>query len=72
MTKPTKQTYEESLDRLSEILDRLEECSLPLDEVVALFEEGVEHAENCDHRLLAFEAKMGELVAKKQKEQGKK
>jgi len=50
--------FEESLRRLEEIVDRLEGDELPLEEALALFEEGVKLAEECGKRLDAAEKKV--------------
>ncbi len=63
MTKKAK-TFEESMQRLEEIVGLLEENELPLDETIALFEEGLALSRTCEDRLKAFEAKVEEITKK--------
>lgn len=63
MTKT--RTFEESMERLDEILEILEANDQPLDETIQLFEEGLKLAESCDKQLSGFEKKVQELTKKK-------
>jgi len=55
--------FEESMKRLDEIVGRLEEDKLPLDDMIALYEEGVTLARACGEKLEAAEQKV-RLIAK--------
>jgi len=44
-------TFEDRLDRLKEIVERLERGDLPLEEGVALYKEGLELARSCGKQL---------------------
>lgn len=46
-----KKTFEESMARLEEIVSRLEKGEVPLDESIALFEEGTKLAAECGKKL---------------------
>ncbi|MGL1862747.1 MAG: exodeoxyribonuclease VII small subunit [Pseudodesulfovibrio sp.] len=46
-----KETFENKLDRLKEIVDRLERGDLPLEEGVALYKEGLKLAKACGKQL---------------------
>lgn len=46
-----KKTFEESMARLEEIVSRLEKGEAPLDESIALFEEGTKLAAECGKKL---------------------
>lgn len=50
--------FEQALERLEEIVDRLEAGSVPLAEAVALFEEGVQLRKRCLELLKEAEAKV--------------
>lgn len=63
MTKKAK-TFEESMQRLEEIVGLLEENELPLDETIALFEEGLALSKTCEDRLKAFESRVEEITKK--------
>ncbi|MBQ1355474.1 MAG: exodeoxyribonuclease VII small subunit [Solobacterium sp.] len=56
-------TFEESMARLEEIVRILEKNEKPLDETIALFEEGLKLVRTCDARLKSFETKIEEITA---------
>lgn len=63
MAKAKKEgSFEQSLNRLEEIVGRLEGDDLDLEESLALFEEGVKLAEACGARLDAAEKKVTLLI----------
>jgi exodeoxyribonuclease VII small subunit len=66
MSKTKKETgsFEDSMKRLDEIVEQLEEDKLPLDRMIALYEEGVGLARSCGEKLEAAEQKV-RLIAKK-------
>ena len=55
-------TFEEAVGRLEEIVRMLESGSAPLDESLALFEEGVELVKTCNSRLDAVQQKISLLT----------
>ena len=55
-------TFEEAVGRLEEIVRMLESGSAPLDESLALFEEGVELVKTCNSRLDAVHQKISLLT----------
>lgn len=59
--------FEQSLNRLEEIVGRLEGDDLDLEESLALFEEGVKLAEACGARLDAAEQKVTLLIKDREK-----
>ncbi len=44
-------TFEDRLDRLKEVVERLERGDLPLEEGVALYKEGLDLAKSCGRQL---------------------
>ncbi|RJX33818.1 MAG: exodeoxyribonuclease VII small subunit [Desulfarculus sp.] len=63
MAKPKKEPgFEQSLQRLEQIVERLESEELELEESLALFEEGVKLAEACNRRLDEAEKKVSLLL----------
>ncbi len=58
-----KKTFEEAMARLEEIVARLEAGDLPLEETMALFEEGVGLARFCQGALSAAEGRLEILVS---------
>ncbi len=59
--------FEQGLNRLEEIVARLEDEDLDLEESLALFEEGVKLAEACSQRLDAAEKKVALLLKDREK-----
>jgi exodeoxyribonuclease VII small subunit len=67
MSKPKKETeprsFEDAMKRLDAIVGELEEDKLPLDEMIARYEEGVSLARSCGEKLDAAEQKV-RLIAR--------
>lgn len=63
-----KLTFEESMDRLEEIVALLENNEQPLSETIALFEEGLKLVKSCDGQLRKFEEKVAKLKEKSEEE----
>lgn len=59
-----KKSFEESMERLNEIVSELESNEKPLDETIKLFEEGLNLVKDCDAKLKQFESKVDELMKK--------
>jgi exodeoxyribonuclease VII small subunit len=59
---PAEPSFEDSVRRLGEIVDRLETGELPLEESLRLFEEGVRLARASQSRLDAAERRVQELL----------
>lgn len=57
------QDFAKQLERLEEIVRRLEAQDLDLDEALKLFEEGVERLREARERLTAAEAKVKQVLA---------
>ena len=62
--KSEQQDFESSLAKLEEIVDKLENNDLPLDEALALFKEGVELNKFCAGKLKSAEAEVKKVVEK--------
>jgi exodeoxyribonuclease VII small subunit len=60
---PPEASFEDSIRRLSEIVSRLEDGDLPLEESLRLFEEGVRLARASQSRLDAAEKRVEQLLA---------
>ena len=58
-TAKKKQSFEEAMTRLEEIVERLEQEEAPLEEAVALYKEGLTLSAICREKLAAAE---GEIV----------
>lgn len=61
MAEKTK-SFEESMQRLQTIVQDLESNEKPLDETIALFEEGLKLVKSCDEKLKKFENQMDKLI----------
>jgi len=57
-----KENFEDALKRLEEIVEKLEEGDLSLDESLKLFEEGIEISRFCTKKLSEAEKKVEKLV----------
>lgn len=61
MSREKTKTFEESMSRLDEIVELLQENEQPLDETIKLFEEGLKLVKDCEGKLNEFEARVKEL-----------
>lgn len=65
MTAKTKElTFEESLEKLEEIVKKLESGEVPLDNAIAEFTEAMKLAKSCDEKLKSAEEAITKLVNK--------
>lgn len=55
-------TYEQAYKRLEEIVEKLENGSVPLEESMKLFEEGTKLANFCNSKLNAAEQKFTQFI----------
>ena len=55
-------TYEKAFNRLEEIVEKLENGSVPLEESMKLFEEGTKLANFCNTKLNDAEQKFTQLI----------
>jgi len=62
MSKTEKDSFESSLEKLEEIVGKLEEPDLPLDKSLKLFEDGIKQARFCESRLGEAEGKVEKLI----------
>ena len=58
-----KKTYESSFQRLEEILDKLENQQLGLEESLSLFQEGIEQYKECRDQLSKVEETLTVVLA---------
>ncbi|HKK18731.1 MAG TPA: exodeoxyribonuclease VII small subunit [Opitutales bacterium] len=61
MSKKTKPTFEEAVERLEELIEAMEDGSAPLTELVAKYEEGSKLLRECQSQLRAAELKIEKL-----------
>ena len=56
-------TFEEAVERLEDIVSRMESSTLPLDSIIEKYEEGMKLVDYCSEKLTVAEKKI-ELLAK--------
>ncbi len=54
--------FDDAMKRLEEIVSTLEKNEIPLEESIALFDEGLRLAKQCDDQLTGFENKVQKLL----------
>ncbi|WP_257348018.1 exodeoxyribonuclease VII small subunit [Pseudalkalibacillus decolorationis] len=62
MDKKKVQTFEESMEELEVIVNKLEEGDVPLEESIRLFQEGMKLSKQCNDKLQKVEKQMDELL----------
>jgi exodeoxyribonuclease VII small subunit len=61
MSKKTKPSFEEAVERLEELITAMEDGSAPLDDLVAKYEEGSKLLRECQSQLRQAELKIEKL-----------
>ena len=61
-----KPTFEQSMDRLDQIVSLLEKNEIALEEAIGLFEEGLNLVQDLDTQLQSYENKVQELMLRHQ------
>ena len=56
-----KMTYEKAISRLEEIVGKLESNEIPLEDSIALFQEGIELSRYCDQKLKNIQEKVAQI-----------
>ncbi len=64
--KEKEPTYEEAIKRLEEIVRRLEDENIPLEESLACFQEGIRLSRYCREKLAEIEFKVEHLLKEEQ------
>lgn len=57
-------TFEQSMQRLDEIVAKLSENDMPLDGSIKLFEEGLRLVRDCNTKLAAYETQINDIIMK--------
>lgn len=58
-------SYESNLERLRQVVERLEKGALSLEDSLQLFEEGMKLSQSCDRQLSSVEERVKVLVSSK-------
>tara|TARA_B100000965_G_scaffold98545_1_gene80617 strand:+ start:8809 stop:9033 length:225 start_codon:yes stop_codon:yes gene_type:complete len=64
MNKKTDKNFEDSLKRLEEIAELLEDENTPLEESINLFEEGIQLKDFCEEKLKSAKLKIDKIIKK--------
>lgn len=59
---PAKHSFEDSLKRLEEIVNQLEQGEVPLEESIKMYEEGLALSKTCIEKLTQAELKLKKLT----------
>lgn len=54
-------TYEQAIHRLEEIIEKLENNEIPLEDSISLFQEGIELSRYCDDKLKNIQDKVAKI-----------
>ena len=65
-----KPTFEQSMERLDQIVSLLEKNEIALEEAIGLFEEGLNLVQDLDTQLQGYENKVQELMLRHQTKEG--
>lgn len=60
-SEKTPKSFEESLEKLNDIIERMESAELPLDDIIQSYEEGMVYLKFCREKLKAAELKIEKL-----------
>lgn len=62
-TQMERLSFEDCYSRLEEVIDKLEQGDLSVEESVALYEEGMQLAQRCDRELNDAELRVSQLLS---------
>ncbi|WP_346726715.1 exodeoxyribonuclease VII small subunit [Bacillus suaedaesalsae] len=62
MSKEKKMSFEEAMDQLEQIVEKLEEGDVPLEKAIAYFQEGMSLSKICHDKLKTIEKQMDQLL----------
>ncbi|MDQ0197362.1 exodeoxyribonuclease VII small subunit [Neobacillus ginsengisoli] len=55
-------TFEDAMNKLEQIVDRLEEGDVPLEEAIAYYKEGMELSKLCHDKLKSVEEQLTQII----------
>jgi exodeoxyribonuclease VII small subunit len=62
VTTEKKLTFEDAMIKLEQIVDRLEEGDVPLEEAIAFYKEGMELSKLCHDKLKSVEEQLTQMI----------
>ncbi|GEK59350.1 exodeoxyribonuclease VII small subunit [Marinococcus halophilus] len=57
-----EQTFEQAMEKLEQIVERLEEGEVPLEKAITMYQEGMTLSNTCHEKLQKVEKQMDEIV----------
>jgi exodeoxyribonuclease VII small subunit len=62
MEEVNKLSFEEAMNKLEGIVERLEEGDVPLEEAIAIYKEGMELSKLCHDKLKSVEEQLAQII----------
>lgn len=62
MTNEQKLSFEEAMNKLEQIVDKLEEGDVPLEEAIGFYKEGMELSKLCHDKLKSVEEQLTQII----------
>jgi exodeoxyribonuclease VII small subunit len=62
VTTEGKLSFEEAMNKLEQIVDRLEEGDVPLEEAIGFYKEGMELSKLCHDKLKSVEEQLTQII----------
>lgn len=62
MTNEQKLSFEEAMNKLEEIVDKLEEGDVPLEAAIGFYKEGMELSKLCHDKLKSVEEQLTQII----------
>lgn len=62
MEEVNKLSFEEAMDKLEKIVERLEEGDVPLEEAISIYKEGMELSKLCHDKLKNVEEQLAQII----------
>ncbi|MGG3560962.1 exodeoxyribonuclease VII small subunit [Neobacillus rhizosphaerae] len=62
MTNEKKLTFEDAMTKLEQIVDKLEEGDVPLEEAILFYKEGMELSKLCHDKLKSVEEQLTQII----------
>jgi exodeoxyribonuclease VII small subunit len=62
LSEEKKLSFEEAMSKLEQIVDRLEEGDVPLEEAIAFYKDGMELSKLCHDKLKSVEEQLTQII----------
>lgn len=70
MSNDQKKTFEEAMDQLEEIVEKLEEGDVPLEEAISIYQKGMELSKFCHDKLKRVEGQLTQILTEDGQKEG--